>query len=211
MSITDELQRLHDLREQGALSQDEFARAKAALLGGQTAPHAVAAAKEQRSGSPDSRPHAIAVAKFIVVAGALIAGAVWLLEGLSGTRSLVAATALAIVHSPIDLRDSIENVRAASWQGIPIEVPYSGTLHVEFTVLDGNPQRVHLMDTSQIEAYRARETYQHYAPFEAQESRTYRRASHILQGSYYLVVEDPSFGILSASASDVKIHVRLEP
>lgn len=39
MNIADELERLRSLRESGALSEEEFARAKARVLGEPAAPH----------------------------------------------------------------------------------------------------------------------------------------------------------------------------
>jgi phage shock protein PspC (stress-responsive transcriptional regulator) len=65
MGLADELERLQALRERGALSEGEYERAKAKLLG-QTAPPAegAAAAGPSVSPLPDARPFASETAFF---------------------------------------------------------------------------------------------------------------------------------------------------
>ena len=50
-----------------------------------------------------------------------------------------------------------------------------------------------------------------FTNFSATKSKTYRRESQLAEGSYYLVMRDTSFGILSASASDVSVKAQLNP
>ena len=115
------------------------------------------------------------------------------------------------MKAPIDLVDKVENILASSWTGVAINVPYDGELSVTVDVLRGNNEMVHLMKAGEIEAYKARKEYRQFPAFEAQATKTYKRSGRVAAGGYYLVREDRTLGILSASTSDVKIKVRIEP
>lgn len=53
--------------------------------------------------------------------------------------------------------------------------------------------------------------FHHYKPFEARESVTVRRTAQLEKGAYFVVVENPTFGILVASSFDVRIKATLRP
>jgi hypothetical protein len=44
-----------------------------------------------------------------------------------------------IVRVPVTLKDEVQNLRAANWQSIALNVPYNGELDVDLTVVQGNP------------------------------------------------------------------------
>ena len=96
-------------------------------------------------------------------------------------------------------------------KGIPLSLPYSGTLTVEATVVKGNEVDVYVVKPDQLESIKAKKQFTHLQGFEAQKTKNYRRSGRLLKGNYYFVVIDTTLGILSASASDIQIHARLEP
>lgn len=220
MGIADEIERLQKLKADGALTEEEFAKAKSELLGrgasgsaeagspaGGVQGPAVATAK---GGLLNPKANAMAAARIVMLLSALGLGGWFVLNATVGgeTANQVAAT---IVKAPIDLVDKVENIQASSWTGVAINVPYDGELSVTVDVLRGNNEMVHLMKAGEIEAYKARKEYRQFPAFEAQATKTYKRSGRVAAGGYYLVIEDRTLGILSASTSDVKIKVRIEP
>jgi hypothetical protein len=118
-----------------------------------------------------------------------------------------------IVRAPVTLKDEVQNLRAANWQGIALNVPYNGELDVDIRVVQGNPIDVFLAASDQLAAMQQGQWNQVkvYQDFNATKTRTYRRKAQLNQGSYYLVLRDTSLGILSQSASDVSVKVILNP
>ena len=118
-----------------------------------------------------------------------------------------------IVRVPVTLKDEVQNLRAANWQGIALNVPYNGELDVDLTVVQGNPIDVLLTDSDQLGAMQQGQWGQVkvYQDFNATKTRTYRRKVQLNQGSYYLVLRDTSLGFLSARASDISVKVILNP
>src|SRR5258706_38810 len=55
--------------------------------------------------------------------------------GAKGATQMVATA----VHAPIELKNEVQNLPAASWKGITLTVPYSGTVDVDLQVVRGNP------------------------------------------------------------------------
>lgn len=228
MSIADELQRLQELKSQGVLSEQEFADAKAAVLRSsapQTSPqspppvtpsasvsNAVSnAGTETISGSFLSpRANAKAAVRLLVLFAVLGGGGWFFIRQTAGEKS-ANRLAASLVKAPIELTNSIETIKASSWTGKPLSLPYDGTLTISLSVTRGNPQVVHLMQASEIESYRARKKFRHFQEFEAEKSKSYKRSGRVAKGQYYLVIEDPTLGILSASSSDVAIKVDLNP
>jgi len=129
--------------------------------------------------------------------------------GSQGTSRAIAA----VVHTPVTLKDEVENLPAASWKGVALNLPYTGAVSVTLNVVQGNPVDVFLTSTDQLEAMK-KEDWNNvtvYTDFSATKTRTYRREARLGQGSYYLVMRDTSLGILSASASDISVKAQLNP
>ena len=129
--------------------------------------------------------------------------------GVKATNQLFAT----VVHVPLELNNGVENLRAASWKGIALNLPYSGTVDVNLDVMNGNPVDVFLVNPDQIDIMKKElwRQVQVYPDFNATKARTYRRNIRLNQGSYYLIIRDTSLGILSASASDISVKVQLNP
>ncbi len=213
MAITDELQRLQDLKAQGALSEQEFTDAKAALLKGASgaAPETLApSTPPTKPGLLDPKANAKGLARILVILG-VVGGGGWLALRMTAGEAVANRAAATLVKAPIDLVDSVENVKASSWTGLPVNVPYDGNLVISVEVVNGNAQVIHLMSASEIENYKARKSFRHFPDFEADKSKVYKRSGRVAAGGYYLVVEDKTLGILSAGASDVRVKARIEP
>jgi hypothetical protein len=129
--------------------------------------------------------------------------------GAKATAQIIATA----VRAPVEVKNYVENVRAASWKGIALNLPYSGTVNVSLDVVNGNPLDVFLTSADQVEVMKKEQwsQVQVYSDFNATKTRTYRRSGHLNEGSYYLVLRDTSLGILSSSASDISVKVQLNP
>jgi len=119
----------------------------------------------------------------------------------------------AVLHTPITLKDDVENLPAASWKAVALNLPYSGSVKVNLAVVQGNPVDVFLVRADQLETIKKEQwnNVQVFTDFNASKTKTYRRDGQLGQGGYYLVMRDTSLGILSASASDISVKVQLNP
>src|SRR5438876_21294 len=134
MNITEELAQLEEMHRKGTLNDDEFRKAKEAVLGGSKGTSAPPVAQEQplpKESAPrksrffDPKANLKALARAVIIVVVLGAGAWLLASRLSGTK---AATDLvkSVAHAPMTLHDSVESVQASSWKGVPMNLPYSG-------------------------------------------------------------------------------------
>jgi hypothetical protein len=134
MALADELKTLQELHESGKLMDQEFAEAKAATLG------------KQQPASAKPRSNAWMLIAVLIPIGVFVA----MLWYTPETKTVTQVVATAI-HAPITLKDGVENVSAASWQAVPLNVTYAGTVDVSLQVVNGNPIDVFLMTPDQLE------------------------------------------------------------
>ncbi len=130
--------------------------------------------------------------------------------GNRAASTLVAA----VTHTSITLRDETTNLPANSWRSFPAQLPYNGSLDVSLRVIRGNPLDVFLVTSSEMEAMKGTNDwmpYQGSVDFRAVKTVTYHRTAPLNQGTYFIVLRDPSLGILSQSASDVSVKIVLNP
>lgn len=152
----------------------------------------------------------------IVVAGVIFFGAVLaaqhFLGGSGATRALAPA-----VKAPVTLKDEIVPVSATGARGLPIELPYSGDVTIEINVLRGEYVNVYVIDVEDWKQFeKARNAFfggrfQHYPNFNATKARTYKRSGRLGEGTYYIVLENPTLGIFVASSFDVQVKAVLKP
>lgn len=111
------------------------------------------------------------------------------------------------------LEAHFEQSMFSPYDNVPLNVPYTGSVDIGLEVLRGNPVDVFVAASTELDAIKKGDwnNVNVYADFNALKSKTYRRTGQLGQGSYYLVIRDTSFGILSASASDISVKVRLSP
>jgi hypothetical protein len=133
----------------------------------------------------------------------------WAVLGNQSNRRDLAAA----VQTPITVKDVVDNVPASSWKAVALNLPYSGNLEVSLEVVRGNPLNVLLVASGEMDLVKNDDwsKVRSYTAFDAVKTKTLRRSSQLAAGNYYLVMHDTSLGILSSSASDVALKVRLEP
>jgi len=199
MGLAEDLKALQDLREKGEMSETAYAAARDAAL------------KKHVPPSDPIKP----LLSWQVRVGLLVLLVLlgwYSLRVNHGTKQAEDAIRTA-VRAPIALKDSVENVPAASWKAVALDLPYPGTVDVSLEVVNGNPVDVVVTTLDQLEVLK-QNGWGHmrvYTDFNAVKTKTYRRTGQLGQGSYYLVMRDTSLGILSAHASDVSVKAHLNP
>lgn len=166
-------------------------------------------AKKTR-GILDPKANFRALIRIIAIVFVFVAGG-WLFIRFTAGEKAANKVADTVLQRPMDLKNSIENLPASSMKGVTLSLPYSGTLTVEATVMKGNEVDVYVVKPDQIKNIKNKKQFTHLQGFEAQKTKNYRRSGRLPKGDYYFVVIDTALGILSASASDIQIHARLEP
>src|SRR5258706_15081137 len=123
---------------------------------------------------------------------------IWRAVGTDNVRTVVSTAA----HLPVTLDDQVENVRAASWKAIALNLPYSGTVSINLTVVSGNPLDVFLTTPDQADAMKAGQwqDVKAFPGFGATKTKTYRRSPPLDPSNYYLNWRDTSLRNLSALA-----------
>jgi hypothetical protein len=165
---------------------------------------------EKKPGLLDPKANLKALVRIVIIIVVFIV-AIWLVVRFTAGEKAANKVTNTILQRPMDLKNSIENLPASSMKGISLSLPYSGTLTVDATVVKGNEVDVYVVKPDQIENVKNKKQFTHLQGFEAQKTKNYRRSGRLAKGDYYFVVIDTTLGILSASASDIQIHARLEP
>lgn len=198
MSLADELKTLQELHGTGKLTDQEFADAKAATL-----------KKKEPGENRVRRSFLSGPVKGLFVLLLVILGFAWYNAGTQKTTQLIATA----VHTPITLKDEVENVPANSWKAIGLNLPYSGTVDVSLQVVQGNPVDIFMVTLDQLDTIKKEDwsNVKVYTDFSATKTKTYRRTGQLAQGGYYFIMRDTSLGILSARASDISVKAQLNP
>src|SRR5437899_229628 len=109
MGLADELKTLQELHEKGKLTDQEYADAKAATLKQQ--PIRASRKAGQFIGSRTIP---------LLVILAVLLGFIWYKAGTRSTTQMLATA----VHAPITLTDEVQNLPAASWKAVALNLPY---------------------------------------------------------------------------------------
>jgi hypothetical protein len=199
MGLAEDLKALQELRDKGELSEFAYAAARDAAI------------KKHAPPSDTVKPLLSWQVRVGLLVLLLLLGWYYLRVN-HGTKQAENAIRTA-VKATITLNDSVENVPAASWRAVALNLPYAGTVDISLEVVNGNPMDVVVTTPDQLEVLKQRGWGQMrvYTDFNAVKTKTYRRAGQLGQGSYYLVIRDTSLGILSARASDVSVKTILTP
>lgn len=150
------------------------------------------------------------LARLAAVVFTLIA-VIWVTVRFTRGEKAADATTAALLRRPMELKNSIENLKASSIAGLPITLPYDGTLSIEVNVVNGNKIDVYLIPTTEYEHIRKNESFSYIRPFEATKTKAFKQEQRLNSGTYYIVLRDQTLGILSASTSDIKVIAKLEP
>lgn len=217
MSLTQELERLSQLKQQGALSETEYNDAKALLLRSTPAveapgqPSVGPSPRPEKQGSfLDPKANLKALLRLSILLGLLGLGLYLLARNTVGEKAAETLVQTA-VRAPIELRDEIVNLPASSWTGLPVHLTYDGTLQLDVTVVNGNEVDVYVMEQSQVALFKEKERFRHFPDFAAEKTRRLRQSGRLGEGTYYIVLYDSTLGILSDSSSDIQVKATLEP
>jgi hypothetical protein len=199
MGLAEDLKALQELRAKGEMSESAYAAARDAAISKQTTP------------SESSKPTRVrgGVVVLLLVLVCLVWYFMRLNVGSKQTNNLIRT----VVRAPITVKDSVENLPAASWKAVGLNLPYAGTVDISLGVVRGNPVDVFVAPADQLETIKQGQwsNVRVYNDFKALKAKTYRQSGRLEQGSYYLVIRDTSLGVLSSSASDVSVKVQLNP
>jgi hypothetical protein len=118
-----------------------------------------------------------------------------------------------IANLPADLNSDSFGLPAASWKSVAIEVPYNGSLTISVQVARGNSVRVFLTDKEGLESFRQDTDgmMRYFGGFYSDKTKSFDHTARISPCQYQLVVYDPSYGILSASSSDISLKAHIDP
>jgi hypothetical protein len=142
MSLSDELRKLDDLHRSGGLTAEEFARAKAALLGGREAPTPAAQGADSLSVDPDRDLSPPRLRTMQIIAAALLMGlssffgiVLFLVHGqnsrggapppdlpivsIMAAAMLTACAALAFILPAVIGRAALKRIASGTWQPPP--------------------------------------------------------------------------------------------
>lgn len=207
MGVANDLEKLEELRRKGALSNEEFERAKAKIFN--TPTNAPQVLNEERQ--PSRIKNLVVAVCIVAILGAILGGAAWFLfgrvVGVENAEKLLSK----VTKTPITLIDEIENIRASHRSGLPITLPYTGTLDISVEIVNGNPLDIYVIEYSELEKFANSEKFQHYPDFQATKTKIYKRSASISEGVYYIMIRDTSLGFLSSSSTDYKITAKLKP
>jgi hypothetical protein len=199
MGLAEDLKALQELRDKGELSESAYAAARDAAIGKHAPP------------SDTVKPLLSWQVRVGLLVLLLFVGWYYLRVN-HGTKQAENAIRTA-VKAPITLSDSVENIPAASWKAVALNLPYAGTVNINLEVVNGNPIDVVVITPDQLEVLKQGGwgKMRVYTDFNAVKTKTYRRAGQLGEGNYYLLIRDTSLGILSARASDVSVKTILTP
>lgn len=148
---------------------------------------------------------------------AVIGGLFWLVLSFIVIAGIYTFEKHPVPAAPVELNNSQLNLPAHHWQKISLSVPQPGTLTIELRITRGNPVDVALIPADQLSnveqangVIQAENLLQaSVTAFRAAQTRVYTHTGQIDKGDFFLVLQDTTFGILSAPSSDVQIHAYL--
>lgn len=199
MGLAEDLKALQDLREKGEMSETAYATARDATI------------KKHAPPRDPIKPLLSWQVRLGLLVLLVLLG--WYSLRVNHSSKQAEEAIRTVVRARIALKDSVENVPAASWKAVPLDLPYPGTIDVSLEVVNGNPMDVAVTTPDQLEVLK-QNGWGHmrvFTDFNAVKTKTYRRTGQLGQGSYYLVIRDTSLGILSQRASDISVKVQLNP
>jgi hypothetical protein len=136
---------------------------------------------------------------------------VWLGIRFTAGEKVANQAAAIVLQRPIEIKNTIENLKASSIKTFSFKVPYSGNLHMEASVLKGNDISLYLVSAEQVDQVLAKKQFKHFEQFAAEKTKNYKREARLQSGEYAFVTYDRTLGILSKASSDIKIIIDLKP
>jgi len=211
VALSDDLKALEELHSKGRLTDQEFTAAKSAAIANATGTVSQPAAAPAPAVSPAPAVRKKSSPWRRIVLAVILLALVWVYVQSRLTQP--AATVFKeVVHMPMDLRTETFTIPARGWKAVAIQVPYNGSLTIEAQVLGrGNAMEMFLTDESGVDKLKTTEQGTYIGGFYAVKGSSFQHTARMNQGTYYFVVRDRHFGILSATASDVSLKARVDP
>ena len=122
-----------------------------------------------------------------------------------------------LVHTKIELYSGTLDIPSKSVKAISISLPYTGDLHVEANVVKGDHINLYVVDESDYSRFaQARSAlfggnFRHYPAFHSSKSKVVDRNGRLNEGKYRVILENPTWGILSSTSFDVRVEIVLNP
>jgi len=211
MTLSDDLKALEELHSKGRLTDQEFTAAKSAAITNATGtiPQAAAAPTPAVSPAPVVKKKSSPWPRMVL--GLILLAMLWVY--IQSRLTQPAATVFKeVVHMPMDLRTETFTIPARGWKAVAIEVPYNGSLTIEAQVLGrGNAMEMFLTDDNGVDKLKSTGQGTYIGGFYAVKGSSFQHTARMNQGTYYFVVRDQHFGILSATSSDVSLKARVDP
>jgi hypothetical protein len=156
----------------------------------------------------------VIVAATAVALGAMYAPRVHVLAGVRGAKSALAA----FLGTPSPIADETISVPPASSRGVPIWLPFSGELQLEVNVIEGAQVNVHVISAVDWNAFQKAEGRLlsgrfrfDFPEFQALTTAQARLSGRLLQGPYFVVIENPTLGASAAPPFEVRVRASLRP
>lgn len=152
----------------------------------------------------------------LLALGVIAACGWFLLRTFVGERAADSLVAT-VVKAPVDLKDEIISVGAGRSQGIPITLPYAGEVELQVAIVKGEHVNVYVIDGAAWDEFSRAQAalfggkFHHYPAFAATAASQVRRSGRLDQGTYYVVIENPTLGILVPASFDVAVKAKLRP
>jgi hypothetical protein len=156
----------------------------------------------------------VIVAAMAVALAAMSAPRVHVLAGARAARSAFGT----FVGAPTTLTDETVSVPMASSRGVPIRVPFPGVLQLQVNVAGAARVNVHVIGSADWEAFRKSEGRLlsgrfrfDFPEFQALAAAQARLSGRVWEGSYFVVVENPTLGPTDAPPYSVHVRASLRP
>src|ERR1051326_3145113 len=152
----------------------------------------------------DPKANAKGLIRILLIVVVLIGFAWFLVRHFAGEKEANKMVST-VLKSPIELKNSVENLPASSFKWVSLSLPYTGTLTVEVRVLKGNDVDIYIIQPDEIDNIKTKRPFKYLQDFDAQKTKNFRRSARLQSGNYYLVLMDKTLGLISKSSSDVQI------
>jgi hypothetical protein len=155
----------------------------------------------------------IAVAS-VFATGMMLAPQVHVRAGLRAAKSALGT----FLGAPTGLTDETVSVPMASSRGVPIRLPFSGDLQLEVNVAQRAPVNIHVISAADWSTFQRTEGRLlggrfrfDFPEFQALASAQPKLSGHLWEGSYFIIVENPTLGPIDAPPYDVHVRASLRP
>jgi len=120
--------------------------------------------------------------------------------------------------APIGVTDETVSVPMASSRGVPIRLPFAGDLQLEVIVARGARVNIHVISATDWSAFQKTEGrllggrfHFDFPEFQSLTTAKARLSGHLWEGSYFIVIENPTLGPIDVPPYNVHVRASLRP